>query len=188
MVKHHDGAFHWWQQLIDAGKLIAPFHVTHVDAHADLGYAGWYSAEQEFVGKKLLHRPVTERPDFILNNSGLNAGNYLLLAVACQWITDITYILHEDGSSNDIPNWIFRDKSAAIYIELPVIHPDAKPFLGNGLPALQREPKVRLRPNFADDYVAQHEYEFVVLSESPQFTPISSDALIDVVREYILET
>src|SRR5689334_23347957 len=34
-VRHHDEVFDWWRDLIDDGVLCPPFHVTHVDAHAD---------------------------------------------------------------------------------------------------------------------------------------------------------
>ena len=33
----HDGALFLWKEWLEAGRLSAPFHVTHVDAHSDLG-------------------------------------------------------------------------------------------------------------------------------------------------------
>ena len=37
VVQYHGELFTRWRDAIDAGLLQAPFHVTHVDAHADLG-------------------------------------------------------------------------------------------------------------------------------------------------------
>jgi UPF0489 domain len=37
VVENHGELFPRWREAIDARQLDAPFHVTHVDAHADLG-------------------------------------------------------------------------------------------------------------------------------------------------------
>jgi hypothetical protein len=37
VVEDHGELFERWRDAIDAGTLQSPFHVTHVDAHADLG-------------------------------------------------------------------------------------------------------------------------------------------------------
>jgi hypothetical protein len=37
VVEHHGELFARWRDAIEAEILRAPFHVTHVDAHADLG-------------------------------------------------------------------------------------------------------------------------------------------------------
>ena len=36
VIEHHDEAFARWRVAIGTGLLVPPFHVTHVDAHADL--------------------------------------------------------------------------------------------------------------------------------------------------------
>src|SRR4051812_25445661 len=36
-VEHHGDLFFRWRDAIADGLLVPPFHVTHVDAHADLG-------------------------------------------------------------------------------------------------------------------------------------------------------
>lgn len=39
-VDEHDEIFRTWRDLITAGWLETPFHVTHVDAHADMDMGG----------------------------------------------------------------------------------------------------------------------------------------------------
>lgn len=57
----HDGALRFWEEQIAAGRLTAPFDVTHVDAHSDLGigYPG-----QNFVLFNVLSMPVPKRLDY----------------------------------------------------------------------------------------------------------------------------
>src|ERR1019366_8668845 len=37
VIEHHDEAFARWRDAVGDGMLVPPFHVTHIDAHADLG-------------------------------------------------------------------------------------------------------------------------------------------------------
>lgn len=57
----HDGALRFWEEQIAAGSLTAPFDVTHVDAHSDLGigYPG-----PNFVLFNVLSMPVPKRLDY----------------------------------------------------------------------------------------------------------------------------
>ena len=57
----HDGALRLWEELIADGRLIAPFHVTHVDAHSDLGigYPG-----PGFVLYNVISAPVERRLNY----------------------------------------------------------------------------------------------------------------------------
>ena len=45
IVRGHNEALHFWQELIACGKLQAPFEVVHVDSHGDLGCGGWEAFE-----------------------------------------------------------------------------------------------------------------------------------------------
>ena len=61
IVSGHNEALHFWQELINSGKLDIPFEVIHVDSHADLGlgYDSW-----DFIMKNLLSYPVQDRPKY----------------------------------------------------------------------------------------------------------------------------
>ena len=77
----HDGALRFWEEQIAAGRLTAPFDVTHVDAHSDLGigYPG-----PNFVLFNVLSMPVPKRLDYtaFYAQKKLDEANYLLFALA----------------------------------------------------------------------------------------------------------
>ena len=84
----------------------------------------------------------------------------------------------------------FRDfDTDSGFLELKACRPD----LHFGLDSLSyrhvvsREPEVPFIMCSVDDYQARKPFDIVVLSQSPRYTPATSDPLIDVVREYIEE-
>lgn len=95
-VEHHDEVFHHWQALIDAGVLRAPFHVTHMDAHGDLG-TGW---ERQRLVFDMLGVAVADRP--ARSRKVLTFGDYLAFAVACQWVGTLDYVYCPKGG-DDVP-------------------------------------------------------------------------------------
>lgn len=86
----HDQALTFWEEQIAAGRLTAPFDVTHVDAHSDLGigYPG-----PNFVLFNVLSMPVPKRLDYtaFYAQKKLDEANYLLSRWRCggfrRWIT-----------------------------------------------------------------------------------------------------
>jgi len=93
-VEHHGEVFRRWRSAIRHGFLPVPFHVTHVDAHADLGLgdAGYVSLVTE-----LLHREVEERAGDEEDPAGLGGGNLLAFAIACRWISELDYVHNDEG-------------------------------------------------------------------------------------------
>jgi hypothetical protein len=94
-ISHHHEAFHWWRDLIRDGKLIRPFEVVHVDAHADLG-SDTFGFSQVYVGFDLLHQPLEQREVPEEGGTKMNAGNYLLVAIACRWLNKLVYVMHRE--------------------------------------------------------------------------------------------
>ena len=82
----HDQALTFWEEQIAAGRLTAPFDVTHVDAHSDLGigYPG-----PNFVLFNVLSMPVQKRLDYtaFYAQKKLDEANYLLFALAMRRIS-----------------------------------------------------------------------------------------------------
>jgi hypothetical protein len=78
-VKNHGELFFRWRDAIDEGLLVPPFHVTHVDAHADLGGG---DAGYVYLLTELLLKPVEERRSPRVGDDGLGDGNYLAFAIA----------------------------------------------------------------------------------------------------------
>lgn len=77
----HDEALQWWRQLINAGKLIPPFHVTHIDAHSDLGIG---KPGPGYVLYNVLAKPPAKRWNLeeFYTAGQLDEANYLLFALA----------------------------------------------------------------------------------------------------------
>lgn len=89
-VEHHGELFFRWRDAIETGLLAPPVHVTHVDAHADLGTG---DGGLEYLLTELLHEPPCRRHSPRTGDDGLGDGNYLAYAIANRWIDDVTYVI-----------------------------------------------------------------------------------------------
>ena len=94
VVEHHGELFTRWGDAIDAGLLRAPFHLTHVDAHADIGLG---DAGYMHLMTKLLFRAPEDRRD---PGEHLEDGNYLIFAVGCRWLSALDYIYNRDDDGD----------------------------------------------------------------------------------------
>ena len=90
----HDGALRFWEARLREGTLTKPFHVTHVDAHSDLGigYPG-----PGYVLNGVLPQLVEARADPARYTAlrQLDEANYLLFRA--ENITDLKALLVERG-------------------------------------------------------------------------------------------
>lgn len=171
----HDGALRFWEEQIAAGRLTAPFDVTHVDAHSDLGigYPG-----PNFVLFNVLSMPVQKRLDYaaFYAQKKLDEANTCFSRWRCggfrRWITCAIR-----RSRADIPQ-VLLDADGNIHLNSLT----AQMFAAkNGA-----EPTVPFR--VYDDYRdfrAAGAYDFVTLAISPRYAPKEADALVEVVGEYI---
>ena len=84
----HDGALCYWKELMDAGKLRPPFHVTHVDAHSDLGIG---HPGPGYVLYNVLSLPPRRRLelDRFYREKKLDEANYLLFALAARIVASL---------------------------------------------------------------------------------------------------
>jgi hypothetical protein len=95
VVEHHGELFARWRDATDAGVLRAPFHVTHVDAHADLGLR---DAGYMHLLSDLLFRTPEHRRD---PGEHLNDGNYLIFAAGCRWLAGLDYVYNRESERGD---------------------------------------------------------------------------------------
>lgn len=206
VVVGHNESLYFWKELIRKEKLTIPFEVVHIDSHADLGlgYSSW-----SYIIKYLLQHPVEERPQYnkYLNCDGEiseeGIGDYLLFAIAYRWISKITYCANPNGEKNDYlwetlkdfhENYIW-DKPVTNTIQL-VCNPNMKcPNFGDSsfvkkkyLDGGIKEPEVPLLiiPTI-EDVKFNGDFDYVVLAQSPNYTPSSADYIINIFREYIEE-
>ena len=183
IVERHDEAFFLWRELLRKGQLTRPFDVVHVDAHADLGCG---DESYVYLMQEILNRPRHGREDPETGKDKLNPGSYLAFAVACEWIRGLTYVYHP-SVGNDLHGWMVTNPG---FLELRACDPEIDLVLD--LLSRKAPGKVVLSIPFAcaraDEYTNDSSsFDFITLCHSKEFTPSTSDALLDVMREYIVE-
>ena len=176
----HDGALAYWKELMEKGLLSPPFHVTHVDAHSDLGigYPG-----PGYVLYNVLSLPPKRRLelDRFYRERKLDEANYLLFALAARIVGALDNV-RRPFSRPDLPEQILirNDRGEAAHIRLPQSFPDLFERV-NG-----PEPLIPFREYKEDgSFFASAPYDFVSLAISPRYAPKAADELVPVFRAYM---
>lgn len=165
----HDMALDYWQ-----AHGAFPMHVTHIDAHSDLGIGRPGPA---FVLESVITRAPDRRGEITeyREKKRLDEANYLLFAVAFRWISSLDNV-RNPNSRPDMPafcrkNTLMLESSA-----------------GRLLPMLNHhEPEIPF--NVYDNwqtFKADSHYDFATMAISPRYAPESADFIIDIFREYIV--
>ena len=189
MVEHHGELFGRWGQAIDAGALRAPFHVTHVDAHADLDVGG---TGYMHLLTDLLFRDPEDRRD---PGEHLKDSNYLIFAIGCRWLTELDYIYnrrddrdgHGPGDINRVVMRGFRDD--ADHIELAALtarQMEDFAFVRHTEP-VHLEPAVPFRAIPWAQYTAPAPFDVICLARSPEYSPATCDVVFDAIRERFID-
>ena len=207
IITNHNEAFYFWRELIIQGILKVPFNIVHVDAHADLGlgYASYVS-----IFSDVLALPIEERSKIENYPSDFpkpDIGDYLLFALACRWVSSLTYVVHPCGQGDDFVSLILerngktesririreRNYEKIEYsIQLPcgnkkslesmIFGGNEEGFYNNAkfephLPFTVTRDYEHIKPDQGFDYL--------VFCTSPNYTPDTADFIIDIIREYI---
>ena len=172
----HDGALRYWAELMEQGALKAPFHVTHVDAHSDLGigYPG-----PGYVLYNVLSLPPRRRMelDRFYREKKLDEANYLLFALAARIVGSLENV-RRPFSKGDVPPRILTEDGS--FLRLPQSFPDLFEKV-NG-----PEPLIPYREYKEDgSFRAAAPYDFISLAISPRYAPKEADELIPVFQEYM---
>ncbi len=173
----HDGALCYWHELMACGALRTPFHVTHVDAHSDLGvgYPG-----PGYVLYNVLSMPPSRRLelDRFYREKKLDEANYLLFALAARIVASIENV-RRPFSHDDVPSRILAEDGT--HIRLPQSFPEL--FEHRNGP----EPSMPYREYKKDgSFLADAPFDFVSLAISPRYAPREADKLVPVFQEYML--
>jgi hypothetical protein len=205
---HHDEAFYTWRRWIEQGSLTAPFAVAHIDAHADMGMG---DAGYMYLLSELLALPVEQRGNPRRAYDALNAGNYLMFAVANRWINRLTYVFPtrhpwtanwasspsknfrqdpcSDGAPGDLMVMHFQNEDWRTgMLELKhCSYETLKRCVGCTGPL---GPVIHTEPAVPFDFAAVPNFSFrgfthMVVAHSPQYTPPSADQLLPILREYV---
>ena len=172
----HDGALTYWKELMDAGQLKAPFHVTHVDAHSDLGvgYPG-----PGYVLCNVLALPPKRRLelDRFHQERKLDEANYLLFALAARIVGALENV-RRPFSRNDVPPQLLTLDGA--HIRLPQSFPDLFERINGPEPGIPYK-------EYKEDgsFQAAAPYEYMSLAISPRYAPQEADALIPMFKAYM---
>ncbi len=193
VVEHHGELFDHWRRLITSGTLDSRLDLTHADGHADLGDG---DSSYSYLMDTLLHLEPAERVDPRRGLNGLNDGSYLAFAIACRWISSLTYVYIDGGGGGVYP--FFKqglDKNAtAIQLAATAAGEvrNAVDFAfglpGKKFPKIDRlEPPVPFREVHASEFWADREFDLICLARSPGFTPAESDENFDEIRRRFID-
>lgn len=183
VVEHHGERFARWRDAIETGVLSAPFSVTHVDAHADLGLgdAGYVD-----LLTRVVHLPVRERRD---PGPALGDGNFLAFAAACRWLSDLTYVYNHEGGGDDVMSYVMDNfDSHAAHVRLPALTKAQLEQLPFDKPQpVGLEPPIPFTQVAGPQFSAPKEFDVVCLCRSPAFTPPAADAVFDAIRDVFID-
>lgn len=163
---------------VGAGQCIQERGAHHERPHPDV----------TVVRPELLDLEVGDRAG--MAHVALADSNWLAFAVACRWMSSLTYVPNGAGRPRDLM-WLVMEgfDSDASNIQLAAMTE------GNLNDALYHRPFTvkRLEPKVRFGYVpwAQFEateaFDVICLARSPEYTPPESDTLLDAIRERFIE-
>lgn len=198
-VEHHGELFFRWRDAIDSGLLVPPFHVTHVDAHADLGSG---DSGYMYLLTELLQEPLQERRDPEVGTGRLGDGNYLAFAIANQWIAGLDYVIGgRPGNLEDEVDYPWRPSDLLAYL-FEAFDPDTRTIrlalldrknlcesllTVDQLLPLALEPPVPFSWELIHQLRAPAPFDFVCVARSPGFTPATADVLYDEIRARFID-
>jgi hypothetical protein len=212
MLTLHIEAFSTWREWLEKNRLEAPFTVVHIDAHSDLGSGGLGNNSPKFYETELMALPLEKRRFPREGADGMHSGNYLLAAIANEWICRLEYVYpidpepidltqipalraselgsrlriargeEDDHAYSEVPGCFYKDDDPTTHL-LQLRHL----VYGqeeNGAISSSRE--VEFATTAAPDF-QQTEITHIVVAQSPSFTPASADVLLSLLLKYIKE-
>lgn len=191
----HDEVFYYIRELQEVNDFALRFEFDHIDAHADLGQG---DSSYAYISSEILPLPITQRcyPGKIKGWEGLSEGNFLSFAIACRWITRLNHISQAKWE-RDLQAFLCKDFSLeSNAIQLKCYTPSQMHeiiFYGDLLKKAMEiepvslEPEVPYRTIDYKDFHNDQPYDLFFLTQSPDYTPKSSDSLIPIICEYISE-
>jgi hypothetical protein len=186
VTENHAELFPLWRAAITRGMLVPPFHVTHIDVHADLGLG---DVGYQYLLTELLREPPENRQYPSVGPSSLNDANHLAFAIACRWIADLVYVFGEGGGSDELP-LVMQDFDPASHIQLATLSQQqiSDYLYQQDKPTPEHlEPAVPYRSTRWEEFFAEGPFDFVCLTRSPPYTPVTADPLFDRIREAFID-
>ena len=193
IVKGHNESLFFWKELLDNQQIVAPFSVVHIDSHADLGcgsVGGLLHVLDELIYWSVDIRARCCNEEFEVDGKfyKVDIGDYLLFATAYRWISDLTYCGNPHHDSGDVPPQILVKKlpdyefKKTIYTSIKIVpRNDADRDIVD-------EPEIpfTIIPN-EEDVRYNGDFDYMVLAQSPNYTPANADYIRDVFKDYMEE-
>jgi hypothetical protein len=192
VVEHHGELFGKWRDAIAAGRLRAPFHVTHADAHADLGMgdSGYFYLMTSLLYKRPEDRLFPDGGEYSPTH-GVGDGNYLAFAIACRWVHDLVYVSSTGDRGDVLPHLMEGFDQRAAHIRLaaiPVVSDLRENYVTpQNLRPDRFEPRVPFTSVACDAFQADEPFDIVCLARSPGFTPAGCDEIFDEIRRRFID-
>lgn len=185
IIKDHDKAFYFWEELIKEKNIEVPFQVTHVDAHTDLK-AGYPSNALNYILGDLLHLPISRRlKEF--NRSEMGPANYLSFAIACGFFNKVELVIHPDFDYCDLPTLFFKEGNVDTSIlEMKAYEKKAIEYSNFNCP-VHKDPEIPFQIIRYEQFQSHYYYDYLVFCQSPGYTPKTADFMIEVIKDYIIE-
>ena len=195
LFKHHVEVFDFLRSLQEDNNYSVKFNIDHVDAHADLGYG---DLSYKYISEEVIAKPIKERADALQKNGwyGISSGNYLAFAVACRWINKLRYINHSKWL-DDLPWFNFKNFDVSENLQLKQYSlPQMKKILNNSIGMIEMAKRIKpmsLEPCISFECIdrtkfkSNGKFDYLLLTQSPGYTPKKSDALIPIIQSYISE-
>lgn len=204
VVGHNESLF-FWEELVSKNLLSDPFEVVHVDSHADLGLG---CPSSSFLQGRILTLPIeTRRRIRDYECSGkieeISIGDYLLWGIAYRMISKNTYCANPNGDKNDYVWDTLKDFNEIIACDNPVSnyiqlkynrtmelprYTSPASYKREYLKHAIKDPEVELMiiPTVEDVHFCG-DFNYVVMAQSPNYTPASADFIVQLFRDYIIE-
>jgi hypothetical protein len=116
--------------------------------------------------------------------------NHLAFAIAGRWIADLTYVHGEGGGGDELTLVMENFGLAASHVQLPILTKQRiESYLHRqGKPIPERlEPAVPYRSTRWEKFLAKDPFDFVCLTRSPSYAPVTADPLFDLIRETFID-
>jgi hypothetical protein len=206
VVEHHSEVFYRWGEALAGSQMTAPLEVVHVDAHADLGVGGtayaYLMSELAFESiedrYELLRarRPRSREEMLDLENRAVSDGNWLMFALACGWLSGLTYVTNScaersDGARpNDLMFLLMQGFDLqADHLQVIGTREDFIGRFGHPRVIEHRDSAVPFATRVWREYQAPEPFDVVCLTRSPEYTPVEADPIFDsIVERFIDET
>lgn len=193
IVKNHHEAFYYWRELIENQLLKPPFNLIHVDAHFDMSY--FPDGTWMYIVEKYINKPANERlyPELLTDYgeyAHFGCGNFMLFVLANGWLSNIDYYYHSNLDCFDfLPNiTVLVNKEEREY-KVGLSRVNGAQIASSNIykECVSIEHEASVRCIYEHEIIHYEKIDYILVSESPKFTPVESDKLIAVFREFIIE-